>query len=81
MKGVEKVKYMHGDEERMNTRNQEHLVTHTHTHTFKLVINHSKIKQQVMAFLLPRLPHGDYFPITACPHMSVSFLLYSLVFI
>lgn len=26
LKGVEKVKYMHGEEERTNTRNQENLV-------------------------------------------------------
>uniref|UniRef100_A0A3Q3KU41 Uncharacterized protein n=1 Tax=Mastacembelus armatus TaxID=205130 RepID=A0A3Q3KU41_9TELE len=32
MKGVEEVKYMRGDENRVNARNQENLVRHTHTH-------------------------------------------------
>uniref|UniRef100_A0A8K9WNH5 Uncharacterized protein n=1 Tax=Oncorhynchus mykiss TaxID=8022 RepID=A0A8K9WNH5_ONCMY len=35
MKGVEEVKYMRGEEDRVNARNQENLVreeTHTHTH-------------------------------------------------
>ncbi|XP_062849844.1 uncharacterized protein C1orf21 homolog isoform X3 [Trichomycterus rosablanca] len=32
MKGVEKVKYLHGEEERMNTRNQEHLEKSTFLH-------------------------------------------------
>uniref|UniRef100_A0A3Q4A932 Uncharacterized protein n=1 Tax=Mola mola TaxID=94237 RepID=A0A3Q4A932_MOLML len=30
MKGVEEVKYMRGDETRVNARNQENLVRHTH---------------------------------------------------
>ncbi len=40
MKGVEEVKYMRRDENRVNARNQENLVrhaharAHTHTHTF-----------------------------------------------
>lgn len=36
MKGVEEVKYMRGEEDRVNARNQENLVReerpHTHTH-------------------------------------------------
>ncbi|XP_058251030.1 uncharacterized protein C1orf21 homolog isoform X2 [Hemibagrus wyckioides] len=35
LKGVEKVKYMHGEEERMNTRNQEHLEKSTFLHKGK----------------------------------------------
>uniref|UniRef100_A0A3Q1HDM3 Uncharacterized protein n=1 Tax=Anabas testudineus TaxID=64144 RepID=A0A3Q1HDM3_ANATE len=32
MKGVEEVKYMRGDENRVNARNQENLVRERHTH-------------------------------------------------
>lgn len=32
MKGVEEVKYMRGEENRVNARNQENLVRHAHTH-------------------------------------------------
>lgn len=40
MKGVEKVKYMqHGEEERMNTRNQEHQVLFHFHYKFYLVKN------------------------------------------
>lgn len=46
MKGVEEVKYMRGEEDRVNARNQENLVReerpHTHTHVVWLFINTQK---------------------------------------
>lgn len=36
MKGVEEVKYMRGEENRVNARNQENLVRDTHTYTVTL---------------------------------------------
>ncbi|XP_047672862.1 uncharacterized protein C1orf21 homolog isoform X1 [Tachysurus fulvidraco] len=48
VKGVEKVKYMQvGEEERMNTRNQEHLVYHTHTHLEKSTFLHKGKHKEV----------------------------------
>ncbi|XP_017327424.1 uncharacterized protein C1orf21 homolog isoform X1 [Ictalurus punctatus] len=61
MKGVEKVKYMHGDEERMNTRNQEHLEKSTFLHkgkhkeasgnTNKISIHSSESQQEFFRML------------------------------
>uniref|UniRef100_A0AAY5E9L0 Uncharacterized protein n=1 Tax=Electrophorus electricus TaxID=8005 RepID=A0AAY5E9L0_ELEEL len=41
MKGVVEVKYMHGEEDRVNARNQENLVRHTHTHTYIHTYTHT----------------------------------------
>ncbi|XP_053484556.1 uncharacterized protein C1orf21 homolog [Ictalurus furcatus] len=71
MKGVEKVKYMHGDEERMNTRNQEHLEKSTFLHkskhkepsgnTNKISIHSSESQQEFFRMLDEKIEKGrDY---------------------
>ncbi|KAI5610445.1 hypothetical protein C0J50_5268, partial [Silurus asotus] len=41
IKGVEEVKYMRGDEDRVNARNQENLVRHSHTFTHSQTHTHT----------------------------------------
>ena len=52
MKGVEEVKYMRGDENRVNARNQENLVRHTHTDTHTHTHWQPVIHIQTQAFSL-----------------------------
>ncbi|KAI5612549.1 uncharacterized protein C1orf21 homolog [Silurus meridionalis] len=72
MKGVEKVKYAHGgEEERMNTRNQEHLEKSTFLHkgkhkesggnTNKISIHSSESQQEFFRMLDEKIEKGrDY---------------------
>ena len=54
MKGVEEVKYMRGDENRVNARNQENLVRETHKHT------HAHTPTHLLTACHPRT-HSDLF--------------------
>ncbi|XP_007250688.1 uncharacterized protein C1orf21 homolog [Astyanax mexicanus] len=71
MKGVEKVKYAHGEEERMNTRNQENLEKSTLLHkgkhkdvsgnTNKISIHSSESQQEFFRMLDEKIEKGrDY---------------------
>ncbi|KAK2860834.1 hypothetical protein Q7C36_005000 [Tachysurus vachellii] len=71
LKGVEKVKYMQGEEERMNTRNQEHLEKSTFLHkgkhkevggnTNKISIHSSESQQEFFRMLDEKIEKGrDY---------------------
>ncbi|KAA0718871.1 hypothetical protein E1301_Tti011350 [Triplophysa tibetana] len=71
LKGVEKVKYIHGEEERMNTRNQENLEKSTFLHkgrhkdatgnTNKISIHSSESQQEFFRMLDEKIEKGpDY---------------------
>ncbi|KAL7876636.1 hypothetical protein AOLI_G00115990 [Acnodon oligacanthus] len=71
MKGVEKVKYPHGEEERMNTRNQENMEKSTFLHkgkhkdaggnTNKISIHSSESQQEFFRMLDEKIEKGrDY---------------------
>ncbi|XP_051990422.1 uncharacterized protein C1orf21 homolog [Xyrauchen texanus] len=71
LKGVEKVKYMHGEEERMNTRNQENLEKSTILHkgrhkdatgnSNKISIHSSESQQEFFRMLDEKIEKGpDY---------------------
>lgn len=70
-KGVEKVKYMHGEEERTNTRNQENLENSTFLHkgrhkdatgnSNKISIHSSESQQEFFRMLDEKIEKGqDY---------------------
>ncbi|XP_056598278.1 uncharacterized protein C1orf21 isoform X1 [Triplophysa dalaica] len=71
LKGVEKVKYMHGEEERMNTRNQENLEKSTFLHkgrhkdatgdTNKISIHSSESQQEFFRMLDEKIEKGRDF--------------------
>uniref|UniRef100_A0A8C8BR85 Uncharacterized protein n=1 Tax=Oncorhynchus tshawytscha TaxID=74940 RepID=A0A8C8BR85_ONCTS len=67
MKGVEEVKYMRGEEDRVNARNQENLVRerrHTHTRTVRqksIYIHTSESQQEFFRMLDEKIEKGqDY---------------------